>query len=163
MYKAISKQMAQEILAQIQVARAYAQKITNKDEEALTIATLRREGLYETAEHVRFLSYQAVTLGMILKLPETFRYLEASMEPHMTDAIDGQIPQIYFDKSQVIHLCKLDKVMGVNSKTCELYVYSFKPGWRNALIEHRNRFSLKEWAYTFSLQKYGMYIHESKW
>jgi hypothetical protein len=61
------------------------------------------------------------------------------------------------DKNEI----KFGQVMGINSKTCELYVYSFKQGWLKKLQDYGGSFALKSWAYVFPLGKYGIYVNES--
>ena len=99
-------------------------------------------------------------MGALLNLPEGLLNLDREEGIHMADAVDAQVPCVYFDQGQAIHLYMLGKVMGINSKTCELYVYSFKQGWQEMLHDHRGSFALKNWAYVFPLGKYGIYVNE---
>ena len=160
MYKRITKYQASEISMQIKIAKLYSHQYAKKygkNEKDKLISILKREGLNETAAHVEFLTYGAMTMGELLTLPQSPVPVKLAERTVIRDMIDCRETPIRFERNQLYHLKEEDKALCIDSVTCHLYVCSFRQNWNLALLEQKGSFNLTQWVSVFPLGIWGIY------
>ena len=160
MYIKITKKEAAQVAVQIKIAQLYANHYAaryGKNEADKLLSLLRNEGLTATADHAAFLLYGALTLEELLTLPDGPVPLSFAMRNKVKRMIGAEKNDIRFDRQQKAHVKEEGKALGINYKTSQMVVYSFRPGWQLALLEAPDSFRVDAWVKAFPLEIWGMY------